>query len=78
MVAKFLDHNENVARASRFFCMTFLSCRYTTVTGNFLISRARFMELVDTQKNFLFLFLNLDAVLSDSTLENFAEILQIK
>ena len=34
------------------------------------------MELVNTKENFL--FLNLDAFLSDSTLENFSDILQIK
>ena len=47
---------------------------------NFLISRARFMEYVSASKNglFLFLFLNLDTVLSGSTPENFANIRQIK
>ena len=46
----------------------------------FLISRALFMEYVNTrqQLNFLFLFLNLDTVLSDWTPENFAIIWQIE
>ena len=49
--------NNNFARASRFFC-TFLCRRCTTTTWNWLISR-----FVEDGNNFLFLFLNFDAVL---------------
>ena len=62
------------------FC-TFLSRRCTTATWNLLVSCALFMgymNTIRTQKNVLFLFLNLDTVLSDSTQENFATIWQIK
>ena len=62
------------------FC-TFLSRRCTTATWNLLVSCALFMEYMNTirtQKNVLFLFLNLDTVLSDSAQENFATIWQIK
>ena len=55
-----------------------VSFENTTATGNFLISRARFMEYVSASKNGLFLFLNLDTVLSDLTPKNFANIWQIK
>ena len=56
---------------------TFFSHHCTTATWNFLISRARFMVREHNTKMHG-LFLNLDAVLSDSTLENFAKIWQIK
>ena len=56
---------------------TFFSHHCTTATWNFLISRARFMVREHNIKVNV-LFLNLDAVLSDSTPENFAKIWQIK
>ena len=56
---------------------TFFNHHCTTATWNFLISRARFMVREHNTKMHG-LFLNLDAVLSDSTLENFAKIWQIK
>ena len=39
-----------------FFLATFLSRRYATATWNFLISRARAMELVNTAQKFPFFF----------------------
>ena len=57
---------------------TFLSRRCRTASWNFLISRACFMEKVNTTQKFLFLFLHLNTVLWDSTSENFANIWQIK
>ena len=36
------------------------------------------MELVNTEQNFFFPFLNSDTILSGSTPENFANILQIE
>ena len=56
---------------------TFFNHHCTTATWNFLISRARFMVREHSIKINVF-FLNLDAVLSDSTPENFAKIWQIK
>ena len=56
---------------------TFFSHHCTTATWNFLILRARFMVREHNTKMHV-LFLNLDAVLSDSTPENFAKIWQIK
>ena len=47
---------QNKNFASRFFLATFLSRRYTTATWNFLISRARSMELVNTVQKFSFFF----------------------
>ena len=61
----------------KLFC-TFLSHCCVTAPWNFLISHARFMELVNTTQMFLFLFLNLDMVLLYSTPEHFANIWQIK
>ena len=58
-------------------CYTFFSHHCTTATWNFLISRARFMVGKHNIKMHG-LFLNLDAVLSDLTPENFAKIWQIK
>ena len=55
------------------FC-TLLSHHCMTGTWNFLISCSGFKE----RNNFLFLFLNLDTVLLDLTLEKFANIWQIK
>ena len=61
-----------------------VSFENTTATGNFLISRALHVPALWStwahQKNglFLFLFLNLDTVLSDLTPKNFANIWQIK
>ena len=52
--------NNNFARASRFFC-TFLSRCCTTTTWKCLISR--FVEDVNEDNKFLFLFLNFDTVL---------------
>ena len=46
--------NNNFARASRFFLATFLSRRCTTATWNFLISRTRSMELVNTAQKLSF------------------------
>ena len=57
---------------------TFLSRRCRTASWNFLISRACFMEKVNTTQKFLFLFLHLNTVLWESTLENFANIWQLK
>ena len=58
---------------------TFLSRRCKSVTWNFLISRARFMELLNTAQEFSFFFyLNSDTVLWDSIPDNFAKILKIK
>ena len=48
------EQNNNFIRASRFLYI--LGRRCTTATGNFLILRARFMELVNTAQNFLFSF----------------------
>ena len=56
---------------------TFFNHHCTTATWNFLISRARFMVREHSIKINVF-FLNLDAVLSDWTPENFAKIWQIK
>ena len=56
----------------RLFC-TFLSHHCKTATGNFLISRAHFLEY--TTQKFSFSFSNLDTVLSDSNPETFANIL---
>ena len=56
----------------RLFC-TFLSHHCKTATGNFLISRAYFLEY--TTQKFSFSFSNLDTVLSDSNPETFANIL---
>ena len=56
---------------------TFFCHHCTTATWNFLISRSRFMVREHNTKMHG-LFLNLDAVLSDSTPENFAKIWQIK
>ena len=56
---------------------TFFNHHCTTATWNFLISRAHFMVREHSIKINVF-FLNLDAVLSDSTPENFAKIWQIK
>ena len=55
-------------------------CTSLTATWNFLISRARSMELAwwTQHKNILFLFPNSYAVFSDSTPENFANIQQIE
>ena len=69
--------NNNLARASRFFVHFLARRSWMTATWNVLISRARFMEYVNTTQNVLFLFLNLDTVLSDST-PNFATIWHIK
>ena len=55
------------------FC-TLLSHHCMTGTWNFLISCSGLKE----RNNFLFLFLNLDTVLSDLTPEKFANIWQIK
>ena len=57
----------------RLFC-TFLSRHCKTATGNFLISRAHFLEY--TTQKFSFSFSNLDTVLSDSNPETFANILK--
>ena len=48
------EQNNNVIRPSRFLYI--LGRRCTTAAGNFLFSRARFMELVNTAQNFLFSF----------------------
>ena len=60
------QQKNNSANASR--SCTFLSRRCTNGTQNFLISHARFMELVNTTQKFSFSF----SLLSDSILENFA------
>ena len=71
-----------LAKQQRCTCITlfytFLSRRCKSVTWNFLISRARLMELVNPTQEFSFLFPNSDTVLPDSTSYNFAKILQIK
>ena len=51
------------------FC-TFFSRRCKSATWNFLISRARFMESVNTAQEF--------SLISDSTPDNFAKIFQSK
>ena len=61
------------------FC-TFLCRRCTPVTWNFPFSSAHFKlwSRWTVHKSCLFPLLNLDTALSDSTLENFANICQIK
>ena len=54
--------------ASRFFV------HFLAVVARFLISRARFMQQVDTTQKFPFPFLNCDMVLPDPTPENVANI----
>ena len=55
----------------------FLSRRSTTTTWNFLISRVRFINLVNTTQCFFFPFVNSNSVLSDLTPKNLANIWQI-
>ena len=55
------------------FCI-FLSHHCKSARWNFLIWRARFMELVNRAQNFLFL----NQILLDSTPHNFTKILQIE
>ena len=75
---RFLLAKQQLCTCITLFCI-FLSRRCTTATWNLLISRTGLKEDVNTQhNNFLFLFLNLDAVLSDLTPENFPNIWQIK
>jgi len=57
------------------FCFFFSRC-CTTAPWNFLISRAWFMEYVNTKISFL--YINLSTVLLDSTPETFANIWRIK
>ena len=75
------EKKELVYKAKQQLCTrnvyTFFNHHCTTATWNFLISRARFMVGKHNIKMHG-LFLNLDAVLSDSTPENFAKIWQIK
>ena len=79
--SKILDHNNRELKQQTFLmqhAFLYISwLRYTTATWNFLTSRACFMECVNTTQIFFF-FLNLDAVLSVSTPEIFANIWQIK
>ena len=94
MVAAFQDHNNGELKqqrrrrqrerqkSNRFILAkqtlywTFLSRRCKSVT---VISRARFMELLNTAQEFSFFFyLNSDTVLWDSIPDNFAKILNIK
>ena len=84
------DGNENGKKNNRFilakqrlctcitlFC-TFLSRRRKSATLNFLISRARFMELVNTAQEFSFSFFKLRYSPFGLIPDNFAKILKIK
>ena len=51
---------------------------FLAIVARFLITRARFMEWVNTTQKFPFPFLNCDMVLPGSTPENVANIWQIK
>ena len=72
------QQKNNLARALCFFVHFLAVVARSPATWNFLILRSRFMEYKWTQHKNLFLFLNLDTVLSDSIPENFANIWQIK
>ena len=61
----------------KLFC-TFLSHCCVTAPWNFLISHARFMELVNTTQMFLFLFLNVDMVLLSPILPTFDKLNEIE
>ena len=61
----------------KLFC-TFLRHYCVTAPWNFLISHARFMELVNTTQMFLFLFLNVDMVLLSPILPTFDKLNEIE
>ena len=75
--SQFISAKLQLCMCLTLFC-TFLSHPCKSVTWNFLISLARFMELVSTAQHCLFLFSKPDTFLSGSTPDNFAKILQIK
>ena len=70
--------NNNFARASRSFVHFLAVVASLRLETDFLISRARFMELVSTAQEFSFSFSNSYNALSDSPPDNFVKILQIK
>ena len=70
--------NNNFARASRSFVHFLAVVASLRLETDFLISRARFMELVSKAQEFSFSFSNSHNALSDSPPDNFVKILQIK
>ena len=78
MVAKFLDHSNRELKQRCFFVHFLAVVARSPATWNFLILRARFNEYKVNAAQNLFLFLNLDTVLSDSIPEAFANIWQMK
>ena len=70
---RFISAKQRLCTCMTLFC-TFLNRSCKSASWNFLISR----DWWTLHNNFLFLFLNSDTVLSDSSPDDFAKILQTK